>query len=221
MTNPRSHVRPGDRLALAASQVNFLNGLMDADMSMSAGPLKGWQFGGNVVLVRNATALVVPRWGVLQPSGIEIDPGDGDIPRRQFESMPCLVGVEPSSTDDRFVIAIEPIGAGKIGRAAIAGVTAAKLTGGDANSKWAKSQPGGVNSLLAGKAGPAEILWRNGSWGLVRIGRGDSGLCDKAIGGHDITQWAGWDATKNQILGHDTSGCLKWFDVVTCDPPAE
>ena len=170
MTNPRSHVRPGDKLALAASQVNFLNKLMDADTSMLADPLKGWGFGGNVVMVKNTSGGTVNRWGVLAISGIRINPNDGDKQRRGYEAMPCLLGQTPTSDTDKFVIAVEPIKNNAIGRAAIAGVTPAKLVGGANESPFAKPKANNKAALEAGNGGPARILWRDDDWGLVRIG---------------------------------------------------
>ena len=54
----------------------------------------------------------------------------------------------------------------------------------------------------------------DGKWYVVESGIG--GSCRKTIGGEDITKWTGWDGTKEQLLGHDANGCLKWFDVEQC-----
>lgn len=67
----------------------------------------------------------------------------------------------------------------------------------------------------------AEIaLAKNGCWYVVGVGcRGEEGSgsgCDcLAIGGEDLATLPGYDATKVQILGHET-GCLKWFDTDEC-----
>jgi hypothetical protein len=53
-----------------------------------------------------------------------------------------------------------------------------------------------------------------GRWYLLDAGMG--GSCHKTIGGEDITRWPGWNGAAEQILGHDASGCLKWFDVFEC-----
>lgn len=54
----------------------------------------------------------------------------------------------------------------------------------------------------------------DGKWYLVDSGI--EGSCRQTIGGEDITRWPGWNATKVQLLGHDASGCLKWFDGEEC-----
>lgn len=179
MTKPRGNVRPGQRLEIAAEQINFLNRLMAGRTSISAGPLEGWQFGGNVVLVKNETASVVPRWGVLEVSGILIIPDGGEPLRREFEAMPCVTGQAPSAPSEGFpfVIALEPIQPGKIGKASIAGVTQARFIngGGDVYSKRARPKIGNTSELEAGDEGPAEIISRSGDWGLVRLAGGESG----------------------------------------------
>lgn len=171
MTKPRGNVQPGQRLEIAAEQVNFLNRLMAARTSISARPSEQWQFGGNVVLVKNETGSVVPRWGVLEVFGISIDPAGGGPLRREFESMPCVRGKAPTNPEDSppFVIALEPIQPGKIGRAAIGGVTQAKLIGGDVDAKRARPQAGNTIALSTGDEGAAEIIARSGEWGLVRL----------------------------------------------------
>lgn len=172
MIDPRKHVRPGQPLALAASQVNFLNSLMQASSMPAAGPLGGWNFTGNQVLVKNSTASNVPRWGVLQITDILLDPNDGDVQRREYESMPCVVGSTPSGVrTQKLVIAVEPIAVGKIGRCAIGGVTQAKLATGSGVSAAmrARATDGDVTVLTPDLWGPVEILWRNDEWALVRL----------------------------------------------------
>lgn len=58
----------------------------------------------------------------------------------------------------------------------------------------------------------------DGSWYLVEAGSpDDSGSCRQTIGGEDLTTIPGWDGSAVQLLGHDASGCLKWFDTEACD----
>lgn len=137
---------------------------------MTTGPMAGWGFGGNIVLVKNTSGATVPRWGVLSISGVQINPNSGNKQRRQYESMPCLTGDTPSSKNDKFVIPIEPIKNNAIGRAAVAGVTVVKLTEGDDEYRFAKPKAGNKSALEAANDGPARILWRNENWGLVRLG---------------------------------------------------
>lgn len=151
MTDPRGYVRRGEPLAIAATQVNFLNRLMAADTSYHGGPLANWSFGGNILLVKNTTAATVERWGVLKIAGIEIDPNTGDNTRRNFESMPCVRGAAAATGESQACVVLEPIKAGKIGRAAVAGVVQIKTDD-------------------VAKLDSVDELWRDGEWALVRFG---------------------------------------------------
>jgi hypothetical protein len=35
-------------------------------------------------------------------------------------------------------------------------------------------------------------------------------------GGVDFRVFPGYSRTTEQVLGHDTSGCIKWFSTTTC-----
>ncbi len=301
--DPRQNVRAGDKLRIAAEQVNFLNGLMRPDTGFQAGPLEGYEPGRNIILARNNTGADLPRWGVMRISGIEINPNTDDARRRSFEEMPCIIGVKPNATTGgKFVIAVEPIKDGKIGRVCAAGIVQAKVSFSSAIHTRAKPKDNTVAHLESSAGGPAEVLWSEGAtgeqWALVRLGdaketrvgkvagdwsigtcasvqvwesigsdypclpsagvgpqgieesisnvanlsfnvragswvvisrsgngnwylvdAGLEGYCRQTIGGEDITKWPGWNATKVQLLGHDASGCLKWFDVADeCEP---
>jgi hypothetical protein len=60
----------------------------------------------------------------------------------------------------------------------------------------------------------------NGCWYLVEAESCDDeglGGCEcPAIGGQDLTQLPGYDASKTQILAHE-EGCLKWLDTTECE----
>lgn len=55
----------------------------------------------------------------------------------------------------------------------------------------------------------------SGKWLLVEAGLDQE--CQRTIGGEDVTKWPGWSANVVQILGHDASGCVRWFDVTDCN----
>jgi hypothetical protein len=56
----------------------------------------------------------------------------------------------------------------------------------------------------------------NGFWYLIEAGGPPGASCRKTIGGEDFTKWPGYNGSTAQILGHDASGCLKWFDTTSC-----
>ena len=175
--DPRNGVNPGDPLSLAASQVNFLNGLMRPGTGFQAGPLEGYEPGRNIILARNNTGADLPRWGVMRISGIEVNPATDAKGRRSFEEMPCVTGAKPNTTTGgKFVIAVEPIKSGKIGRVSAAGIVQAKVSFSSASHTRAKPKDNTVDHLESAAGGPAEILWSAGTsgeqWAFVRFGEG-------------------------------------------------
>jgi hypothetical protein len=176
-TDPRHNVRPGDKLRIAAEQINWINRQMRAETGFKAGPLEGYEPGRNIILARNNTGADLPRWGVMRISGIEVDPAADDKGRRSFEEMPCVTGSKPNAaTGGKFVIAVEPIKDGKIGRVCAAGIVQAKVSFSDAGHTRAKPKDDTVEHLESAAGGPAEILWSAGTsgeqWALVRFGEG-------------------------------------------------
>jgi hypothetical protein len=212
-TDPRGHVRPGDKLRIAAEQINFLNGLMRPDTGFASGPLAGVEPGKNVIMARNNTGGDVPRWGVMAIGGVEVNPTAGDTQRRSFEEQPCITGTMPSATTGAaFCIAVEPIKSGKIGRVAVAGVVQAKITVGSGVTGDRARPHASRETLELAADGPARVLWRpSGSgtvWGLVRIDDGGSPI---RIGKVD-SDWAfGTCATVTLWEGEASSGA-------SCEP---
>jgi len=46
--------------------------------------------------------------------------------------------------------------------------------------------------------------------------QGDCDNCISLIGGVDFRVFPGYAHTSTQMLGHDGSGCVKWFNITTC-----
>lgn len=44
----------------------------------------------------------------------------------------------------------------------------------------------------------------------------DCGGCLQEVGGVDFRVFTGFKNTAVQILGHDGSGCIKWYDIFSC-----
>lgn len=179
-TDPRHNVRPGDKLRIAAEQINWINRQMRADTGFQAGELEGYEPGRNIILARNNTGGDLPRWGVMRISGIEINPSANDTGRRSFEEMPCITGAKPdANTGGKFVIAVEPIPSGKIGRVSAAGIVQAKVLFSSASHTRAKPKDNTIEHLETANGGPAEILWSAGTsgeqWALVRFGDAGGG----------------------------------------------
>lgn len=193
-TDPRHNVRPGDKLRIAAEHINFINRMMRPDTGFKSGALEGYEPGRNVILCRNNTGGDVPRWGVMRISGIEINPADGDNQRRSFEEMPCVTGSKPNTTTGgKFVIAVEPIKPGEIGRVCAAGIVQAKVSFSDAGHTRAKPKDNTVGYLESSASGPAAIVWSPGGtgekWSLVRFDDGGGGGGSLRIGKTGTSAW--------------------------------
>lgn len=187
MPDPRHNVRPGEKLQIAAQQINFLNGLMRQGGGFTSGGLAGWTQGTNVVMARNDTGSDVIRFGVMEIAGVVIDPSDGDRARNQFSDMPCVIGVAPSRPTasglptarvQKICVTMEPIKADKLGRVVVSGPTPVKL--GSATAPEGMTLPfaqtiightGSLRPSISSDA-PAQILYQPeqpGGIGLVLL----------------------------------------------------
>jgi len=120
-----THVRPGDPLEIGAGT---FNAMIDAAKAHRASQHNVGRTTrpdlrqANMVIVKNDSGADVSRYGVLGITGPLFDPTSKPVP---FHQEIVMVGDEP---DDRyhigkFVIAQEPIKAGELGHAMIAGVS--------------------------------------------------------------------------------------------------
>ena len=64
-------------------------------------------------------------------------------------------------------------------------------------------------------------LGHNGFGWLPVDSQSACGTCVSEVGGVDFTALPNYSRTTEQVLGHDTSGCIKWFDTTTCATAAE
>lgn len=185
MSDAFSKVRPGEPLKIAAQAWNQVIDQVTTrprfDAATSAAPPINFQ-----VRCRNSTSGDVPRWGVLQITGILETPtgatgayatGPQEPGTISFLSYPGVVGVTPTSdAGARFVVATQPIKAGEVGMAAIDGVVQVKLDVTADDDKFAAAKDGSVEHMTTASDGDSAVLWKGGptgvQWGLVRIGSG-------------------------------------------------
>jgi hypothetical protein len=171
MPDPRQYVRPGQRLQIAASQINALNQMMRQDTGFRAPPPSQVELASNIVMVLNDSGQNVPWLGVLELSSPIISPVGGtltgsepaDISAKGFASGNVLLaGVMPTGGAKPVAIAMEPIESGKIGRMAVGGRFACKVlvTGGD--HSFARGRVGDVTQLISTSCGPVRLLWKQG-----------------------------------------------------------
>jgi len=287
--------RPGEKLKLSATAWNACLDAAEAHKrgqpGMGGGPIQFRQ--ADIVLVKNASGSDVSRFEVLGIDGVIVTPDDSLI---EFQNQVALRGITPDKDDHagKFVICLDPIADGKIGRAWVSGVCLVQVSIADVNHRFCDVLDADRGKLLSSANGSARILYKQNAelgvaWCVVRmgdggdsvrigkveadwsrgtcatvtiwesgdgceptqnapaetiedvtnlsqdvlanswvvIGRGHNsrwylieagfdGECRKTIGGEDITKWPGWNGEVEQILGHDASGCLKWFDIANC-----
>lgn len=181
MTDAYAKVRPGEPLKIAAQAWNQVIDQVTLrprfDGNGSASPPINFQ-----VRCKNATSGDVPRWGVLQITGILETPtgatgatGPQSPGTMSFLNYPGVVGVTPTSdAGSKFVVTTQSIKAGEVGMAAIDGVVQVKLDVVAAGDDFAGVKPGSVGHLQTGESGDSLILWKEAGtgvkWGLVRIG---------------------------------------------------
>lgn len=156
------------------------------------------------ILAQNSTTGTVNRWGVLSVAGVVFTPsGATGNATQQFQDQPVLSGGLPTG-GSAFVVAVEPIGAGKIGRVAVAGVVQAKVNVTDAGHGFATAKDGDLTQLSSAASGEAQILWKESGtgaskWAIVRFGgaAGASIRLGKVTGTWSkgatasVTQWKG------------------------------
>lgn len=165
---------------MAAEQINALNKMMRVNAGAAGGPVGIPEPAKNIILCRNNSGSDIARWGILEISGVVFDPASGSDAEATFTSTPCVTGVTPTDSSKPFVIAVEPIANGVIGRVAVAGVVQCKLDVAAAGDKTAGSKVGSTAELKTG-SGSASVMWKasgtgSGKWGFVRFGGGDNGV---------------------------------------------
>jgi hypothetical protein len=180
MARNDGRIEAGQKLAgaISARAWNRAQDAADRVLGVGTGITGGGATGAdpapNIVLIKNNSGADVPWLGVLGISGVEISPvggnltGDTDADRkaREFASRPVLTGGQPSSSSDElFVVAMEPIKSGAIGRAACGGVFACKVNVTNEAHKFAKAKDGDRTQLQSASCGVLQLLWKEGGTG--------------------------------------------------------
>lgn len=178
--DPRHHVLPGQPLRLAAEQINALNKMMRVNGGAAGGPVAVPEQAKNIILCRNDSGSAVARWGILEISGVVFDPSSGSDAEATFTSTPCVIGVTPTDFTKPFVIAVEPIADGVIGRVAVSGVVQCKLDVANESHAFARTKAGSTSQMETADVGNSAILWKGsgaggGKWSLLRVGGGGGG----------------------------------------------
>lgn len=163
MTDPFRKARPGDALRIPAAAYNgFIDAAVAHRNSAARGELSAAQprGGSEVILVRNDSGADLPRFGVLEIDGPILTPTDGE----DFNNQICLSGIAVTAAGAWYVVALEPLLDGKIGKAIALGLTQVTVNVSDASHTFAESSIGS-QVLVSASAGSARILWAESGTG--------------------------------------------------------
>ena len=191
-------VRQGEAVSIKAATWNaFIDAAEFANNAKRLVGADGVRSGvtGNMVLVRNTGEATLPRFGALVLSDALIA---HDAASDELESeVPAFDGVtaeeesgeeeEPEKDVRPFVVAVEPIPAGEIGRALALGFTPAKVDVIHEEDACAEPVPGSsTGALRSTNIGYARIAWKESGtgekWCFLRLGAAEPRTDDKSIG---------------------------------------
>ena len=126
----------------------------------------------DVVLVRNDSGYDLGQFEILGVSGVVISPGDN---LNEFKSIIVLTGVTPSLAEHfgRFVVLLEPLADGEIGRACASGMCQVRINVVDEADQYADVRDGSRATLESTDRGASYIYWRQSGtgekWAVVKL----------------------------------------------------
>lgn len=165
MGDPFKKVRAGQPLDIPAETFNsFIDAARDfkaRQQSRSRTVQPDFQQTG-IIPVKNASGNDLDRFDVL---GIErpiFTPSDNLL---SFQNQVSVVGVTPNEDEHvgRFIVLLEPLRDGLIGRGCLSGICPVRLNVLDEEHDWADIEDGETDSLKTDDAGGAFILWKEPS----------------------------------------------------------
>ena len=175
MSRANGRVQPGQNIAAAFSARAWNRAQDAADIvlgdrgSVVADALTTAQRAANIVMVKNGSDLVVPRFGVLGISGVQINPTGlpvDDSTALQFAQNPVVTGVTPTLVHvERFVVLLEPVEVDKLARAAIGGVFACRVYVVDESHGFATIRENDTTQLESTSCGVLQLLWKEAGIG--------------------------------------------------------
>ena len=159
-----THVKPGDPLRIPAQTYNAMVDAARATRSGASGLASSGIPGqhlpaADVVLVRNDSGVAQDRFDVLGIDEPIILPADNEPEWQRRIALSCVTPAVDTH-EGRFVVLLEPLADGAIGRAAAGGVVHARVDVPDLDfMNFAEITDGETGYLTAGAAGSAVILW--------------------------------------------------------------
>lgn len=134
-----------------------------------------------LVNVHNDSGSLVERGGVLGIKGATFDPAASID---EFFNCITVDGETPTTASHTglFVVAVEPIPAGTIGKAVASGLAHVLLEVADADHQWADVTNSSAAKLTTGFTGSARIVWKQSGtgekWAIVRLSNASTGVVD-------------------------------------------
>lgn len=170
MARADGRVQPGQRLDSAFSARAWNRAQDAADLVLgdrggfAEAAAKGFDRAPNIAMIRNDTGQDVARFGVLTVSGVVVDPTTNDTAEASFAARPVLRGIRPTADlfgFERFVVCLEPIRTGQIGRGIVSGVFACKVYVNDVNHSFAVPRQNDTTQLQTATCGPVILFWKD------------------------------------------------------------
>lgn len=179
------HVQRGDPLRIPAGDWNKIVDATRAFFEQQATGMGSGNAPANpggkqagVVLVKNSSGADQARFAVMGIDAPIIAPSDHEEEFRRQVALSC---VAPTEADHRgkFVVLLEPLAVGAIGRATVAGVSIVRLEVANDTDTRADVIDGDSTKLTTATSGAAQILWREDvdtssgpatGWAIIRFG---------------------------------------------------
>lgn len=178
-------VRRGDPLVIPAQTFNtFIDAARDFQQRQRSARrrVQRERQDAGIILVRNESGQDRERFDVLGIQGPIITPTDN---ADEFANRVALSGDVPSTTHaGRFVVLLEPLRDGAIGRACIDGVCVVQVEMADEEHGFADVKVGDASVLESSSSGTAQLLWVQPeedrddpaiAWTVARLGGGGAG----------------------------------------------
>lgn len=186
MGDPLKKVRPGQALDIPAATHNAMIDAARAHKAQAQGArgLPPPPRASGILPVQNASGADRERFDILS---IQIMVYSSTDNLDEFKGNPAIVGSMPGTAQmGRFVILLEPIPSGRIGRGLVMGVTPVKVNFAGENDTYADLEDGQAGRLAShSSAGSARILWKEEGtgekWALVKVGAVSAGGSGSAI----------------------------------------
>ena len=171
-------VQTGDPIQIKAATWNsFIDAaeyVKNLQSDQRGGPLSNGNSSG-VVLLKNGESTLFPRFSAMAITDVLIRP---DANEPEFTGKcPAFLGRKVTNAYEEYPYAVllEPVDAGKIGRALLLGIVPAKVSILDPEHKFAEPMVGNASGAMqSAENGVARILWKAGNtgtqWCMLQLG---------------------------------------------------